>query len=62
MKHCKDLNLNFKDNSRNETDIDGIDLYNEINALKLHFLDQSNEILTLLQYIFTNYLISTFPT
>lgn len=62
MKHCKDLHLKLKDDSRNETDIDGIDLYNEINALKLHFLEnQSSDPHTLLQYLFTNDLISTFP-
>lgn len=62
MKHCKDLNLKLKDSSNSDTDIDGIDLFNEINALKLHFTEhQSNDPQTLLQYIFANDLMSTFP-
>ncbi|KAF2904381.1 hypothetical protein ILUMI_01802 [Ignelater luminosus] len=62
MKHSKDLYLKLKDDSRSETNIDGNDLYNEINALKLHFLkNQSSDPHTLLQYLFTNNLISTFP-
>lgn len=62
MKHCKDLNLKLKDDLSRESDIDGIDLFNEINALKLHFAEnQYNDPQTLLQYLFTNDLISTFP-
>lgn len=62
IKHCKDLNLKLKDDSSSESDIDGIDLFNEIIALKLHFAEnQSNDPQTLLQYLFTNDLISTFP-
>lgn len=62
MKHCKDLNLKLKDDIISESDIDGIDLLNEIVALKLHFAEnQYNDPKTLLQYIFTNDLISTFP-
>lgn len=62
IKHCKDLHLKLKDDSSSESDIDGIDLYNEIIALKLHFAEnKSNDPQTLLQYLFTNDLISTFP-
>lgn len=62
MIHCTNLNLKLKDESTGETDIDGIDLFNEIRALKLHFPEnQSNDSHTLLQYLFTNDLISTFP-
>lgn len=44
MKHCKDLNLKLKDDSSSDSDIDGIDLFNEIIALKLHFSEnQSND-------------------
>lgn len=38
LKHCKDLHLKLKDDSRGEADIDGIDLFNELKVLKLHFL------------------------
>lgn len=62
MKHCKDLYLKLKDDSSSESDIDGIDLFNEIIALKLHFTEnQTNEPQTLLQYLYANDLISTFP-
>lgn len=61
MKHCKDLNLKLKDDSHNESDIDGIDLYNEIIALKSHFAENQSDPRTILQYLFTNDLISTFP-
>lgn len=62
MIHCTNLNLKLKDESTGETDIDGIDLFNEIRALKLHFPEnQSNDSHTLLQDLFTNDLISTFP-
>ena len=36
MKYCKDLHLKLKDNSRDEADIHEIDLFNELNALKLY--------------------------
>lgn len=41
LKHCKDLHLKLKDDFRGENveaDIDGIDLFNELKALKLYFL------------------------
>lgn len=61
MMHCKNLNIKLKD-SASETDIDGLDLFNGIRALKLHLPEnQSNDSHTLLQYLFTNDLISTFP-
>lgn len=62
MKYCKDLHMKLKDDARNETDIDGIDLFNEINALKLHFSEnQSTDPHNLLNYLFKNDIISTFP-
>lgn len=62
MKYCQDLNLKLKDDATNESDIDGIELFNEIIALKSHFAEhQSKDPQSLLQYIFGNDLISTFP-
>lgn len=62
MIHSKDLNLKLKGDSRNESYIDGIDLVNEVIALILHFAENhSNDPQTLLQYLFANVLISTFP-
>lgn len=39
MKHCKNLNLKLKDESSSESDIVGIDLFNEIIPSKLHFAE-----------------------
>lgn len=49
------LHLKFKDESTGERNIHGIDVFNEIRALQLHFPEnQSIDTLTLLQYLFTN--------
>lgn len=62
LKYCKDLHLKLQDQSREESDIDGIDLFNEIKAFRLHSTTQTlNDPQIILQYIFENDLISTFP-
>lgn len=62
MKQCKDLHLKCKDHSISEIDIGGIDLFNEMIVLKLHFPEnQSNNPQTVLQYLFTHNLFSIFP-
>jgi hypothetical protein len=62
LNHCKTLHLKLTDETKNESDIDGNDLFNEIKALKLFSL--TNEFKNpsdLLQYIFENNLSPTFP-
>lgn len=55
------LNMKLEDDSSSETDINSIDLFTEINALKLHFPEnQSNDPQTLLQCLLTNDLILIF--
>lgn len=62
LKHYKDLYLKLKDDSRGETNINGIELFNVLKALKLHFLrDPLHEPYNILQYLFENNLFSTFP-
>lgn len=62
LKYCKDLHLKLQHESRDESDIDGIELFNEIKALRLHFTTPTlNDPQIILQYIFENNLISTFP-
>jgi hypothetical protein len=41
FKSCKDLHVKLQDDARGESDIDGMDLFNEIKSLKIH-LQTSN--------------------
>ena len=61
LTHSKDLHLKLKNDVSGETDIDGLDLFNELRALKLQFsLIKSKEPRNILQYLFSNNLLSTF--
>lgn len=62
MKNCKDMDLKLRDESLNESDIDGSDLYNEIKAFNLHFKESlQREPEDILQFILENSLMATFP-
>lgn len=62
LKNSKDLHLKLEDVSRGETDINGIDLCDEIKTLKLHLKpDSLSNPQSVLQYIFENQLLATFP-
>ncbi|KAF2880661.1 hypothetical protein ILUMI_25500 [Ignelater luminosus] len=55
VKNCKDLHLKLTDEKENESDIDGLELCNELKNLKLFSLPCK------LQYLFENDLLSIFP-
>lgn len=62
LKNSKDLHLKLEDVSREESDINGIDLCDEIKTLKLHLKPESlSNPQSVLQYIFENQLLATFP-
>lgn len=63
LKNCKNLHIHLKDDARNEADIDGIDLFNEIKSFKLLYSEKCRELKlkAILQYLFENNLISVFP-
>lgn len=53
LKNSKDLHLKLEDVSREESDINGIDLCDEIKTLKLHLKPESlSNPQSVLQYIF----------
>lgn len=65
-KSCEELDQYLKDDSRNESDIDPDDLFQEIRSLKVNFknsfttTDQIDPH-SILTFLFENDLLSTFP-
>jgi hypothetical protein len=57
LKSCKHLHVKLQDNAREESDIDGMDMFNEIKSLKIHLQtsnsDQEIDPATILQYVYT---------
>ena len=52
LKSCKDLHLKLTDEQREESDIDGYDLYHEILSTRAHIKAENLQAYDVLQYIF----------
>lgn len=63
MKCCMDLQIKLTDFSTKETDVDAVDLCNEIEILTTYICNKPNAISAkeVLEYLLTNDLINTFP-